>query len=729
MKNRPFFLFGLFAFAAALCVLALPMWALVAIAGGLLISVAAVWLFPSFRSVRIVWSVASVAALLVGGLFLLKLFSQVYPLTALDGASAQVTVRVLAPASSEDSVIAEVETGDLPRGARLCLWLKIEETAVPGERLAGEVTLTAAMKTGEKDAYALSGGSYLYAWTEGEPLVDAGSGERSRLSDLIFTLQNRIRESLHDHMQSDAAGICQSVLLGDRSALSEATQRAFRNSGVYHLLAVSGLHLSVITGALLFLLRRMRCPRRLSSVLTMVGVLFFMMLCGFTPSVMRAGIMTLLMLAALLVYRRADGLNSLGAAALLMLVIDPFSAADIGMQLSFAASLGLLTLFPAWERGVTGRISTHRFWGACLRSAVSALGVSLCASAFTLPLTALYFGELSLLFLPANLLCVLPASAMLVLCALALLIGFIPYVGVIATPLFWLAQGLAGWLYGVTGFLSSLPFSALFHVPPYLVAWLFIAALFLFIAVKWRPKAGFKFVLCFLAGILPLASLCFGLLRSGVTTVTAVRGDSVSLLLETDGEYSAVFGGDQKALSSLADTAESHGVRRLKWLLWLNEGSAQSLDFSVFPWETEDLILPDPPEAYANLPKAEHRFTLEDDAFAQLSDRAIVNRIGDFYRLEDRETSLLIGLSGADAAQLKEEWRTPDVLLYQTLLPLHTDCLRIKVAVCFCTISDSDRMGDAPCGASSQWVAAKNSVSFMTKGRGDITRVWWDKQR
>ncbi len=726
MRNRPFFVMGVSAFLAALLALALPVWALAGLAVAVLVLTAAVWLIPRAKIVRAVWTAAALSALAVGGLFLIKLNMSVSPLLEHDGETAQVTLRIEGPASAEHSYLAVVEEGDLPKGTRLCVWLKTEEDALPLERLRGEVELTGAMEQGERRAYSLANGVYLYAWSAKEELVSADGGEAPFPDSVFLPLRDAIGDVLRDRLHPTAAAIAGSVLLGDRSDLPESVSSAFRDSGVYHLLVVSGLHLSVITGAILGCLKRLRVPRRPRTVIAMLGTVAFMLLCGMTPSVTRAGVMTLLMLGALFLNLRADGLNSLGAAALVMLLVNPFWAADIGMQLSFAATLGLLLLFPVWEERVTASVRPGESLGVWLRPVVSGIGVSLCASLFTLPLTALYFGELSLLFLPANLLCVLPCSAMLVLLVFAVGIGMIPYVGIIAAPLFWLINGLAGWLYGVTSFLSSLPFAAVFHTPPYMIAWLFALAVLLPLGIHWLGKKG-AFSVCLPLGAVLLAGvLGSSLLSRGVSTVTAVRGDSTSLLIQSGGETAAVFGGDAKSLLSLERELSDRRVRRLTWLLWINGGSVQSLDFTDFPCEVGTLWLADDPETYVSLPPAHNKSRLPDGVLARLSGGESIARAGGFYRLVLGETSVLISLPGASADALPQDWQDADVLTYETLLPLQTDRLRAKAVVCFCSREDVPRMGAPPARSSSQWMAASGSVSLMTRGRGDITHVWWE---
>ena len=152
-----------------------------------------------------------------------------------------------------------------------------------------------------------------------------------------------MKNSLYEQLPEREAGLAVGVLLGDKSGISEAIKEDFRTDGVSHLLAVSGLHMAAVCQLLLFFFRKiLHFPEKLCFLFSMVGIIAFMAITGFAPSVMRSGIMYLIYLAGLIVSRQADSLNSLGAAVFLMCLVNPYAAADIGLLLSFSATAALI---------------------------------------------------------------------------------------------------------------------------------------------------------------------------------------------------------------------------------------------------------------------------------------------------------------------------------------------------------------------------------------------------
>src|SRR2546422_1039929 len=139
-----------------------------------------------------------------------------------------------------------------------------------------------------------------------------------------------------------SAALLAGLLLGDRAELPRDIDDAFRRAGVYHVLAVSGFNVALLAAAVWALCRLARLPRRASAATAIVVVIGFALVVGPSPSVLRAVVMAVLVLAALLLERDASVTNSLALAALAILAVRPGDLFDPGFQLSFAATLGIV---------------------------------------------------------------------------------------------------------------------------------------------------------------------------------------------------------------------------------------------------------------------------------------------------------------------------------------------------------------------------------------------------
>ena len=164
-----------------------------------------------------------------------------------------------------------------------------------------------------------------------------------RVIDDIYTKSGTVDPSLH-------AQLLKGILLGKRSDLPTETLDIFRNSGTFHVLAVSGLHVGLVAMFCYFGFSCFRLPQKVLCLLTIAAVLIYACLIGFRPSVFRAALMAILFLFATLMDRDADLFNLLAFAALVLLLLNPLQMWDVGFQLSFIAVASIVYFVPKMEK-------------------------------------------------------------------------------------------------------------------------------------------------------------------------------------------------------------------------------------------------------------------------------------------------------------------------------------------------------------------------------------------
>ncbi|MDD6095631.1 MAG: ComEC/Rec2 family competence protein, partial [Clostridia bacterium] len=218
------------------------------------------------------------------------------------------------------------------------------------------------------------------------------------LSRAAKNIRSYVSEKLMSVLGDRSGGFCAALITGDRSHLPADIHRDFKALGISHILALSGMHLSVICTLIYALTKHLSIHIRRLSVACVV--VFYMLLTGFSPSVTRAGIMLLTALFANMLRRGGDMVTSIGIAAFLICIIDPFAPGDVGLQLSVAAVFAIALATGAAkrkepkkgtvrEKGL--RYSMKRF----AKAALSALYVCVCVNIFLLPLEWLYFAFIS----------------------------------------------------------------------------------------------------------------------------------------------------------------------------------------------------------------------------------------------------------------------------------------------------------------------------------------------
>jgi competence protein ComEC len=289
-------------------------------------------------------------------------------------------------------------------------------------------------------------------------LVAAGEG--SRAMELIYRLRSYMSQSLTRALPEPQCSVAKQILLGQRGSLSPEIRQRFSETGTAHLLAISGLHVSIIAGIALsagvWAFGRQR-PTYL--LLALVVVWLYTMLSGMLPSAIRAAIMGSLWLYADWIGRPRSAFTALTLAAAIMLVASPLFLSDIGFQLSFAAMGGLVFLTPifqSWGKKLFGNQEGEVSPG--IGFVIGSCAVTLGAVIATLPLTAYYFGLISLIALPANLV-TLPATPGIILSsALVAIVGILaPTVASISGWVSWL---LITYVLKVVELFAAVPFAA-----------------------------------------------------------------------------------------------------------------------------------------------------------------------------------------------------------------------------------------------------------------------------
>jgi len=349
-------------------------------------------------------------------------------------------------------------------------------------------------------------------------------------------------------------GLARAMVLGDRTGVDDETAESFRVAGTYHILAISGAQVALVAGILAVLLARAGAGPGLSAVVIPLSLAFYAQLVGGDAPVVRAAVMAAVLVVGRALDLDADLANLLGLAALVLLVHRPSAVADVGFQLSFGATLGILLLTPAL---------VERLPPLPLRLELP-LAASLAAQAAITPLLVFHFNRLAPAALVLNLVAVPLSAAVLLTGSLVLLAALLlpvlaPWMGDLA----WIAAH-ALLVSGRPGRWSALDVRA--PAPGALAVAVYVAGLLLL--HRRRPAAGVALVL---AGAMAFA-LGPGAAADGRMTLTVLdvgQGDCLVLRSPRGRSWLVDAGGGFDSRFDLGEAVVgpylwSQGVRRLE---------------------------------------------------------------------------------------------------------------------------------------------------------------------
>jgi competence protein ComEC len=410
-----------------------------------------------------------------------------------------ITGTIAAPPDVRDAYtnlrvrVSAVDTGDgdLEAGGLLLARVKNGETWQYGDviRLRGQVSIPPENDDFSYRDYLARQGIHSYMTSASVtrlPFPRRGSA----LLRWVYDLKDKALANIYAIFPDPEASLMAGILLGADNGLPDDLQQAFKNTGTAHIIAISGFNIAIIAALFVTLFSRILGPRR-GVWAAIAGIVLYTILVGADAAVVRAAIMGGLGLFARQVGRRQTALNTLAFTAAVMCAFNPFTPWDVGFQLSFFATLGLILYaepFHQWAIRLISRFTLPETAKKIAAPVAEYILFTLAAQLTTLPIMAWHFGRISLVSLIANPF-ILPAQPLvMILGGLALLVSFIylPLGRLFA----WAAWPFPAYTIRIVELFDRLPhgvivlgdFSALFVL-------LFYAVLFLWTFSRGRVKA------------------------------------------------------------------------------------------------------------------------------------------------------------------------------------------------------------------------------------------------
>lgn len=304
-----------------------------------------------------------------------------------------------------DVSAVDVGNGDIPVDGVLLVRLTNDYDLAYGDpvRVRGRLETPVEDEEFSYRAYLLRQGVHSILITNNITLLPHGE-QRNPFWAFLYRLRASLYKEVNALFPQPEAALLNGILLGIESDIPDDIQQAFKDTGTAHIVAISGFNIAIIAALFVTFFSRL-FGKNLGAALAILGIIFYTLLVGASASVVRAAFMGSLALVARQFGRRSLALNALFVTALLMSLWNPFVLWDIGFQLSFAATLGLVLYAQPWQDAVKGfllRFLPKDTVDAVIGPFSDYFLLTFAAQLTTLPITIYHFGRLSLVSFIAN---------------------------------------------------------------------------------------------------------------------------------------------------------------------------------------------------------------------------------------------------------------------------------------------------------------------------------------
>ena len=372
-------------------------------------------------------------------------------------------------------------------------------------------------------SYYKSQGIYLVAssWSDVEIIPNSNRGMIYHIrsySDYINTGISRI-------LPSDEGAMLRAMLTGDKSGLSANIKNNLYRAGIGHIIAVSGLHLSIVIGFIMIILSMFKLNKYIKTAFIIVACLVFVVFSGMSISVMRSMIMITIFYLARIFNRKPDTLSSLSIAVFALILVNPFAGRDIGLLLSASGTFGIAVVGGSLNRYLSKTYPLSGVMGHFRRLIIP----TICASACTIPVAMLVSDEVSIISPIVNVF-VIPLCTMPLICAvLFALSGGIRPIGI---PLLWVAKVCLKALLKIADIVSGWQFSYMSLSAGYIYIWVLLVIVGIVIC---------KIAFDNWASIGKTIAMCFIILLIGAVSYKFINKDNLTVSILSDSKTGAVI--------------------------------------------------------------------------------------------------------------------------------------------------------------------------------------------
>lgn len=355
---------------------------------------------------------------------------------------------------------------------------------------------------------------------------------KSSNGSFIHNIQKYIKDTINGTLTDEEGNLLLAILLGDKDKLSEDIQESFKTSNLSHMLAVSGAHVSYIILGLTYVLQNSIIGKKNGKIVCIIFLLVFMAITNFTPSVTRACIMAVLTLFSGIIYRKSDVYTNISVAALITLIFNPYNLLDLGFQLSYGGTIGIIIFIK--------RIQEKKSNSKVINYIKQMALVSIYANIIIIPIMMYHFNTVSFTFIISNIMAS-PILGIIVITGFLFIITSItvkPLTSLIAIFI----KPILSILIKISQICSKLPFSNILVVTPYMFNVISYYAIILY-CIKSKKNNKCKIIICLLIVLILIDFIIYIFPQKlRIFFIDVGQGDS-TLIITPDKKTALIDGG------------------------------------------------------------------------------------------------------------------------------------------------------------------------------------------
>lgn len=523
--------------------------------------------------------------------------AKVKPIESLKGETAEITAQICDLPYSQNNrcyyylELLSVKNRKIPSGTKIMISSKTPLKAEPYDKVEAKVQFYTDGSDTYK-AYNISRNIMLRGSFDTKVSPTVTHTKQKPLYYYTLMIRQTVTNTVSDILPSEQAGFVNALLTGDKTGITDEQKNTFRASGISHIIVVSGFHLSVLSQIMMTVLCfLMRKRKRSAALICSVFVFVYMAIVGFSPSVVRAGIMQIIFLFGTACTKNADSLNSLAISAFLICLMNPYAAGDVGFLLSFTATLGIILLsdkinvclrertLPLDNLSEREQIQFRERIKPFVYGVISVTAVTVSASVFTMPIMILYFKQLAVYAVLSNLM-ISFAVSVLIVCAMIMVFLHISIVlSFLVLPFAVICGILTNYILWTAELISSLPFSTVtvsqMFVPFWLALMILIGAFLLMFPNRKRAVRYYALV--------AVLTLIVGFVSDNIVKYNSVKlavldtGEGLSVVMTENNQISVLYcGGNYERSYVMTDYLQNSAAENINLLVLMDKSQENS---------------------------------------------------------------------------------------------------------------------------------------------------------